>query len=248
MTDPNELSLPGDDPGSAAPADDASSAPGSSPSSDAGSSPSSDAGSSADAPPPSAPAVAPERPHRPSYAFLAAVSIFTLAADLGTKYWAEHKLETPQAFAHPIELVHGKLSFVLARNKGGAWGLLQGTSETVRKPFFLLVSCLAIVFIVSLYRRLAPSQRALRWGLPLVLGGALGNLVDRIRYSWVIDFIDAHLAWGGRDHHWPTFNVADIAICVGVGLMAVDMLGSRKKAPPPVRGDEQPLADAPPGG
>lgn len=187
-------------------------------------------------------------PARPSPLFLAVVSILTLAADLGTKYWAVHKLETPQAFAHPIELIPGKLGFVLARNKGGAWGLLQGTSESIRKPFFLLVSCLAILFIVSLYRRLAPQQRALRWGLPLVLGGALGNLVDRIRYTWVIDFIDAHLAWGGKDHHWPTFNVADIAICVGVGLMAVDMLGSRKKAPPPVPTDEAPLPDAPPGG
>ena len=62
-----------------------------------------------------------------------------------------------------------------------------------------------------------------------MLGGALGNLVDRIRYSHVIDFIHAHTKWGGRDHSWPTFNVADIAICVGVGLMAIDMFARQAK-------------------
>jgi signal peptidase II len=69
--------------------------------------------------------------------------------------------------------------------------------------------------------------------LPLVLGGALGNLVDRIRYSHVIDFIHAHAKWAGKDHSWPTFNVADIAICVGVGLMAIDMFAGNKPKPKP---------------
>ena len=81
---------------------------------------------------------------------------------------------------------------MLAKNRGGAWGLLQSTSENVRRPFFLLVSVAAIAFIMTLYRRLQPRQRALKWGLPLVLGGALGNVFDRIRYGHVIDFIDFH--------------------------------------------------------
>jgi lipoprotein signal peptidase len=171
--------------------------------------------------------------HRPSYAFLAVVSAVALAADLGTKVWAERRLSGPDAYFHPLELIKGHLDFVLAKNRGGAWGLLQDTPEYVRRPFFVLVSVLAIGFIVSLYRRLAPTQNALRWGLPLVLGGALGNLIDRIRYSHVIDFIHAHMQWGGHDHSWPTFNVADIAICIGVGLMAIDMFGSRSKPKPP---------------
>jgi lipoprotein signal peptidase len=171
--------------------------------------------------------------YHPSYVFLAVVSAISLAADLLTKLWAERRLDGPDAYFHPVELIKGHLDFVLAKNRGGAWGLLQDTPEYVRRPFFLLVSALAITFIVSLYRRLAPNQRALRWGLPLVLGGALGNLVDRIRYSHVIDFIHAHAKWGGRDHSWPTFNVADIAICVGVGLMAIDMFaGSKTKSRP----------------
>jgi len=169
--------------------------------------------------------------YRPSYVFLAVVSIVALAADLGTKLWAERRLDGPEGYFHPVELIKGNLDFVLAKNRGGAWGLLQDTPEYVRRPFFLLVSALAITFIVSLYRRLAPNQHALRWGLPLVLGGALGNLVDRIRYSHVIDFIHAHAKWAGRDHSWPTFNVADIAICVGVGLMAIDMFAGNKPKP-----------------
>jgi lipoprotein signal peptidase len=171
--------------------------------------------------------------YRPSYVFLAVVSAVSLVADLATKLWAERRLDGPDAYFHPVELIKGHLDFVLAKNRGGAWGLLQDTPEYVRRPFFLLVSALAITFIVSLYRRLAPNQHALRWGLPLVLGGALGNLVDRIRYSHVIDFIHAHAKWGGRDHSWPTFNVADIAICVGVGLMAIDMFGGGKSKPRP---------------
>jgi signal peptidase II len=165
----------------------------------------------------------------PSYAFLTLVSVLTLAADVGTKTWAERHLD---AYPGMIDVWKNHLALVLAKNRGGAWGLLQSTSENVRRPFFLLVSVAAIAFIMTLYRRLQPRQRALRWGLPLVLGGALGNVLDRIRYGHVIDFIDAHVVYKGVDHHWPTFNVADIAICVGVGLMAIDMFTSKRGRPP----------------
>jgi lipoprotein signal peptidase len=183
---------------------------------------------------------------RPSYVFLAIVSIVTLACDVVTKGWAARHLD---GYPGAVEVWNNHLTLVLARNRGGAWGLLQSTSENVRRPFFLLVSVAAIAFIMTLYRRLLPRQRALKWGLPLVLGGALGNVLDRIRYGQVIDFIDAHLVWKGADRHWPTFNVADIAICVGVGLMAVDMFTSKRgptvphapRVPPALSGE--PSAD-----
>jgi lipoprotein signal peptidase len=161
--------------------------------------------------------------------FLAVVSILSLASDIASKLWAEKKLD---GYPGIVNLWPNHVAFVLAKNRGGAWGLLQGTSENVRRPFFLLVSMAAIAFIVTLYRRLHPKQRALKWGLPLVLGGALGNVFDRIRYGHVIDFIDVHVHWKGIDHHWPTFNVADVAICVGVGLMAIDMFTSKKQPVP----------------
>jgi signal peptidase II len=161
----------------------------------------------------------------PSYVFLVFVSVLTLACDIATKAWAAQKLD---GYPGVVEVWNNHLTLVLARNRGGAWGLLQTTSENVRRPFFLLVSVAAIAFIMTLYRRLLPRQRALRWGLPLVLGGALGNVFDRIRFGQVIDFIDAHLMYKGVERHWPTFNVADIAICVGVGLMAIDMFTSKR--------------------
>jgi signal peptidase II len=176
---------------------------------------------------------------RPSPVFLAVVSIASLVSDIGTKLWAEKRLADYPGY---VTVVENHLTFVLAKNKGGAWGLLQGESENVRRPFFLLVSVAAIAFIVTLYRRLQPRQYALKWGLPLVLGGALGNVFDRIRYGYVIDFIDYRADWIRKVNeliakyypkhivtdHWPTFNVADIAICVGVALMAIDMLTSRR--------------------
>lgn len=177
---------------------------------------------------------------RPSPVFLAVLAIGSLAADVVTKLWAEKRLEGYPGYVNVME---EHLMFVLAKNKGGAWGLLQGQSENVRRPFFLLVSVAAIAFIVTLYRRLQPRQHALKWGLPLVLGGALGNVFDRIRYGYVIDFIDYRAEWVRKMNeliakrseghvvtdHWPTFNIADVAICVGVGLMAIDMLTSSRR-------------------
>jgi signal peptidase II len=182
---------------------------------------------------------------RPSYVFLGLVSIVTLVLDIATKAWAAHRLDS---YPGVVEVWNNHLTLVLARNRGGAWGLLQSTSENVRRPFFLLVSVAAIAFIMTLYRRLLPRQRALRWGLPLVLGGALGNVLDRIRYGQVVDFIDVHWVWprwisGGATFHWPTFNVADIAICIGVGLMAIDMFTS-KRAHPVVRAPRVPPAQS----
>ncbi|MBW2456470.1 MAG: signal peptidase II [Deltaproteobacteria bacterium] len=167
---------------------------------------------------------------RPSYAFLIVVTVVNLVADLWSKHWAKSSFEA----AHPaamrkLVIIEDYLNLIYAKNRGGAWGLLQNEAEALRRPFFLIVSVAAIVFIVSLYRKLAPDQRALKWGLPLVLGGALGNLIDRIRYGFVVDFIDVYTTVGGQAKHWPTFNVADISICIGVGLMAIDMFTPRSK-------------------
>jgi signal peptidase II len=175
---------------------------------------------------------------RVPYVFLAVTALITLAADLGTKVWAERRLGADGGSLRSVELIDGYLDLVLAKNPAGAWSMLQDVPDGVRRPLFMFLSIVAIVFIVSVYRRLAPEQWALRFGLPLVLGGALGNLIDRIRYSYVIDFIHMHARWGGLDHHWPTYNVADIAICVGVGLMVLDMLTGPKGR------TEQPKADA----
>ncbi|HKO53068.1 MAG TPA: signal peptidase II [Polyangiaceae bacterium] len=187
---------------------------------------------------------------RPTFLFLGVVAAISLVADVTSKAWAEIVLSKRTLVDPAIVLIPDHLSFTLARNRGGAWGLLENASEMVRRPFFLLVSGLAIAFIVSLYGRLGSGQRALKWGLPLVLGGALGNLSDRIIRSSVIDFIDFRANWveamnrgifkvvrtWGITDHWPTFNVADVSICIGVGLMAVDMFVSKRGQLGPVSG------------
>jgi signal peptidase II len=173
--------------------------------------------------------------------FLVIVTLVSLAADLVTKYFAKSRLSGYDAKAHAahrFEVWKNHADFIFAQNPGGAWSFLRGLPDSLRRPFFLVVSAAAIVFIVSIYRRVSDDQRAMKWGLPLALGGAMGNLVDRIRYGWVVDFVDVYVSRAGHEHHWPTFNVADIAIVLGVGLMAIDMLwtrGSRRVHAPEAR-------------
>lgn len=173
----------------------------------------------------------------PSYLFLGVVASVALVADAVTKWWAEATLSQLTRAEPAIVLIEDVLTFTLAYNKGGAFGMLAGEDGVWRRPFFLLVSAGASVFIISLYRKIQPNQWALRWGLPLVLGGALGNFADRLVKGKVVDFIDYRASWvetmneliakvNSSWHvtsHWPTFNVADICICIGVGLMVVDM-------------------------
>jgi signal peptidase II len=125
-----------------------------------------------------------------------------------------------------IEVIPNFFQLVYAENPGAAWGFLGGAHEDFRRTFFLFVSLLALVVIGYFAYRLEPGD----W-LPLVafanvLSGALGNSVDRYRFNYVIDFLDMYVGTS----HWPTYNVADIAISVGVGLLLFEML-IRKKSP-----------------
>jgi signal peptidase II len=154
-------------------------------------------------------------------------------ADLATKAWAKAALsgfDTGKGARKRIEVIPDSFDFIYTLNPGGAWSFLRTMPESLRRPFFLFVSAAAIVFIVSVYGRVHRTQTAMKWGLPLALGGAAGNLVDRVRFGAVIDFIDLYVVWGGQERHWPTFNVADIAIVLGVLLMGVDTFISSRRA------------------
>ncbi|WP_437961055.1 signal peptidase II [Sorangium sp. So ce119] len=176
---------------------------------------------------------------RASLTFMAIVAVVSCAADLATKAWAHARLagfDAKRSGAKVFTVIPDHLDFIFAQNPGGAWSFLRGLPDGLRRPFFLFVSAAAIVFIVSIYRRVHRDQTAMKWGLSLALGGAMGNLVDRIRYGWVIDFIDVYVSRGGQEFHWPTFNVADIAIVAGVILMSSDMIASARSAPAPDAG------------
>lgn len=184
-----------------------------------------------------APAATPAEPAsdwQPSMLFLSVLTFVVAAADIASKEWVKRALagENLRRTGRHIEVIRDHFDFIFAQNPGGAWSFLRGVPDGLRRPFFLFVSAAAIVFIVMVYQRLDRRQWAMRWGLPLALGGAIGNLQDRIRYGWVVDFIDVYWKGKANEVHWPTFNVADIAIVVGVGLMALDLLSLRKSNEP----------------
>lgn len=127
-----------------------------------------------------------------------------------------------------VEVIPHFLRFRYAENPGAAWGLFHSLPSSVRGPLFHVVSIAAIILISWYFSRLRGSrdERFALVGLPLVLGGAIGNYVDRVARSFVIDFIEAH--WFDKAY-WPTFNVADMAICVGVGCLIVDAFVRRDR-------------------
>jgi signal peptidase II len=143
-------------------------------------------------------------------------------------FLAVKKLEGQRS--RPVVVLRDYWQFKYVENPGAAWGILGRVPENVRVPFFHLVSVAAITFILVFYRRLAEKQRLLQVALSLVLGGAVGNFLDRIIRGYVIDFIDWH--WKNDPGlHWPTFNIADIGISVGVALMLGETLLARKPEP-----------------
>lgn len=148
------------------------------------------------------------------YAILAAVTALVLVIDQATKVYIDRTMQLYQS----IPVIDGLFSITYMRNKGAAFSFLSNFNY--RLPFFILVSLVAVVAILVAYRKLRDDQRFAALSLSLILSGAVGNLIDRIRLGEVIDFLDVF--W--RTHHWPAFNVADSAICVGVALLAVDML------------------------
>ena len=132
-----------------------------------------------------------------------------------------------------IQVVRNFWQFQYTQNRGAAWGFLSRSGEKFRVPFFHLISIAAVIFIFSYYHRLAQSQRYLQVALALVLGGALGNALCRVLRGYVIDFIDWHWFdpfWQKPHLHWPTFNIADSAITVGLVMLVLEMLLTRKAA------------------
>jgi signal peptidase II len=117
-----------------------------------------------------------------------------------------------------VTVIPGFFSLTYVRNPGAAFGILSGASGAWRTIFFITVSLAALAVIATLVRKTADRLPLIAFAL--IGGGAVGNLIDRVRFGEVVDFIE----WYYRSYHWPTFNIADSAITVGVALLAVDML------------------------
>ena len=117
-------------------------------------------------------------------------------------------------------VIEGLLSLTYVQNRGAAFGVLSDAELPYQAILFSLVSILALGAIAAYAWRLPAASRLPQTALALIMGGALGNLFDRARLGYVVDFVDVF--WGA--HHWPAFNVADSAISVGVGLLILDMV------------------------
>jgi len=155
---------------------------------------------------------------------LLAAALATLALDQASKALVMQRLPygQPQAL-----LPHVWLTYV--QNPGAAFSLLDGFSPAVRVPFFALAALAALAVVAWAWRSLPGRDRTSELALGLIAGGALGNLLDRLRFTRVTDFIEV----GVRGvYTWPVFNVADSAVCVGVGLLLLKALRAPKPEHP----------------
>jgi signal peptidase II len=142
-----------------------------------------------------------------------------VAFDAFTKWLVLQNLPIHSA----IPVIDGFFQLVHVRNTGAAFGIGANSSSSF-VPLLLNGGAIVVFLIVVFYSlRTEITDRLLQTGLHLILGGAIGNLIDRYRFGSVVDFLDVYVTIGGREHHWPAFNVADSAICVGMALLFIDM-------------------------
>ena len=129
-------------------------------------------------------------------------------------------------YGESLLLIRDFFNFTYVRNTGAAFGFLAGSDPTFRVPFFLIVPVIAMVVLGFLYRDLPETAKWRAMALGLVSGGALGNLIDRVRLGYVVDFLDFHFK---SVYYFPAFNVADSAICVGVGILLLSTIGKKEQ-------------------
>lgn len=158
------------------------------------------------------------------YLWVSSIISILVVLDQLTKYLVESRIRLYEV----ITIIPGCFNLTHVRNKGAAFSLLADAPEMFRIVFFVSVTLVALVVIAMLIRKTHERLQVLAFSL--IASGAVGNLIDRARYGEVVDFIQ----WYYKSYYWPSFNVADSAITVGVVLLAIDMLFT-KQTPNPGR-------------
>jgi signal peptidase II len=148
------------------------------------------------------------------------VSLAVLVLD----QWTKHLAESSLAGRPPLTLVPGLLDLVHVENTGVAFGLFAAGSSTFGVLTLTLLGMIALALVLYYFWRTPDTNRGVLFSLALILGGAVGNLVDRVMSGSVTDFIDVYVG----THHWPTFNAADSAITIGIVLLTFDALFGRR--------------------
>lgn len=158
------------------------------------------------------------------YLILISFAGFVVCLDQLTKLY----VHTQFSYGESIVVIRDFFNLTYVRNTGAAFGILRDAHESFRSLFFLSVPFIAMLMILFILRGLTDKDKDQIFALSAVFGGALGNYIDRIRYGYVIDFLDFHFYYnlpvvGKGIYTWPAFNVADIAIVCGVGVLLVIM-------------------------
>ncbi len=172
-------------------------------------------------------------------AVLLPVFAVTLLIDQLTKHWIVARF----SYGEEWVIIPDFFNLTHVRNPGGAFSFLASMAEEIRQAFFLGTGFLAIVLLLTFFRRLEPWERLSALAIGGVLGGAIGNLTDRLLYGAVIDFLDFRLMGG---YVWPTFNMADTWIVLGVAILMIEMFlapesrGGGSEADPELATDSAP--------
>ena len=144
------------------------------------------------------------------------IILMIVICDQLTKIWIMANF----ALFQSQEIIPGLFNLTYLTNRGAAFGFLNGDYGAWRHAFFVGVAVVAMVMMLFLLRQMQQEGKRFVVALALIFGGAVGNLIDRLRLGAVVDFLDVY--WAG--HHWPAFNVADSAITVGVGIFLISHL------------------------
>lgn len=150
-----------------------------------------------------------------------AIAVLVVVLDQLSKAWILATLRVHEGF--PV--IGGFFNIVHVRNPGAAFGFLAGAPPLFRYLFFLSITLAAIVLILYYLRANRIEEPSLVSALALILAGAVGNLIDRVRFGEVVDFLDVYIG----SYHWPAFNVADAAITVGAGALMVALLRRQRE-------------------
>ncbi len=155
------------------------------------------------------------------YILLIALAGFAVVLDQITKLLITGMLELHEA----MEIVPNFFNLTYVRNTGAAFGLLSGAPESFRIPFFIIIPLVALTVIILIFKKTKETELLMITSLSLILGGAIGNFIDRVRFGYVVDFVDLH--WFNT-YHWPAFNIADTAIVTGVALLIFYTLAEKR--------------------
>jgi len=157
---------------------------------------------------------------RHKYLWAGSIICILIVLDQYTKYLVDARIRMYDM----VPVIPGFFNLTNVRNKGAAFSILAGLPDGLRGAFFISVTVIAVLVILAFIRN--TQEPLLVVAFSLITGGAIGNVIDRIRLGEVIDFIQ----WYVKSWYWPSFNVADSAITIGVVLLAFDMLFRKKQS------------------